>query len=74
MNITAFGNDDRLDVGIALDPAAFTQPDLLIECLTDAFDSFVTAAGTGAGAGVSDDASKTHASGARRNRTPVPQG
>ena len=45
MNITAFGNDDRLDVGIALDPAALTQPDLLIDCLTDAFDSFVTAAG-----------------------------
>ena len=48
MNITAFGNDDRLDVGIALDPAALTQPDLLIECLTDAFDSFVTAGGSGA--------------------------
>ena len=34
MNITAFGNDDRLDVGIALDPAALEQPDLLVECLT----------------------------------------
>ena len=35
MNITAFGNDDRLDVGIALDPAALEQPDLLVECLTE---------------------------------------
>ena len=33
MNITAFGNDDRLDVGIALDPAAFAEPDLLVDCL-----------------------------------------
>ena len=47
MNITAFGNDERLDVGIALDPAALSQPDLLVECLTDAFDSYVTAAANG---------------------------
>ena len=44
MNITALGNDDRLDVGIALDHAAVEQPDLLVECLTDAFDSYVTTA------------------------------
>ncbi len=42
MNITAFGNDDRLDVGIALDTAAVAQPALLVECLTEAFDSYVT--------------------------------
>ena len=47
MNITAFGNDGRLDVGVALDPAALEQPDLLIECLTDAFDSYITAAADG---------------------------
>ena len=44
MNITALGNGDRLDVGIALDHAAVEQPDLLVECLTDAFDSYVTTA------------------------------
>ena len=27
MNITAFGNDDRLDVGIALDPVAIAEPE-----------------------------------------------
>jgi diacylglycerol O-acyltransferase / wax synthase len=48
MNITAFGNDDRLDVGIALDAAALEQPDLLVKCLTDAFDSYVAAAANGA--------------------------
>jgi hypothetical protein len=48
MNITAFGNDDRLDVGIALDPAAVTQPDLLIKCLTEAFDSYIDTAANGA--------------------------
>ncbi len=46
MNITAFGNGDRLDVGIALDSVAIAQPDLLIECLTEAFDSYVAAAGS----------------------------
>ena len=44
MNITAFGKDDRLDVGIALDHAAIERPELLVECLTEAFDSYVTAA------------------------------
>ncbi|HEY5877158.1 MAG TPA: WS/DGAT domain-containing protein, partial [Ilumatobacteraceae bacterium] len=74
MNITAFGNDDRLDVGIALDPASLTQPDFLIECLTDAFDSFVTAGGSGAGAGAGDDDATTRPITARRERTPARQG
>jgi hypothetical protein len=74
MNITAFGNDDRLDVGIALDSAALTQPDLLIDCLTDAFDSFVTAAGAGASTGVRADDGATPAPEARRNRTSARQG
>ena len=29
LNLTAFGNADRLDVGIALDPTAITEPDVL---------------------------------------------
>ncbi|MDZ4827642.1 MAG: wax ester/triacylglycerol synthase family O-acyltransferase [Actinomycetota bacterium] len=37
VNLTAFGNRDRLDVGIALDPAAITEPAILLECLDDAF-------------------------------------
>jgi hypothetical protein len=44
MNITAFGNADRLDVGIAIDPAAFRDPDLLVNCLTGAFTDYVEAA------------------------------
>ncbi len=47
MNVTAFGTDGRLDVGIALDPVAFTQPDLLVKCLREAFDGLVTAAADG---------------------------
>lgn len=49
MNVTAFGSGDRLDAGIALDPTAITQPDLLVECIRTAFASFATAAGEGAG-------------------------
>ena len=48
MNVSAFGNDDRLDIGIALDPAAFDSPDLLIDCLTHAFDEYVSAGRDGA--------------------------
>jgi diacylglycerol O-acyltransferase / wax synthase len=48
MNITAFGNDGRLDIGLAIDPAAFTDGDLLIECLTGAFAEYVAAADDGA--------------------------
>jgi diacylglycerol O-acyltransferase / wax synthase len=44
MNITAFGNDGRLDVGIALDSVAIAEPDLLIECLTEAFARYAEAA------------------------------
>ena len=48
MNITAFANGDRLDVGVALDPSAFAEPDVLVACLTDAFAGYVAAAGNGA--------------------------
>jgi diacylglycerol O-acyltransferase / wax synthase len=41
MNLTGFGNDDRLDVGIAIDPSAVAEPELLVACLADAFEGFV---------------------------------
>jgi diacylglycerol O-acyltransferase / wax synthase len=49
MNITALGHGDRLDLGIALDPAVVTSPDLLVACLADAFDSYVSTALAGRG-------------------------
>jgi diacylglycerol O-acyltransferase / wax synthase len=41
VNLTAFGNNDRLDVGIALDPAAITEPAVFLECLDEAFAKLV---------------------------------
>jgi diacylglycerol O-acyltransferase len=46
MNITAFGNDGRLDVGIAIDPMHFSSPDRLVECVKEAFDDYLEAAGS----------------------------
>jgi diacylglycerol O-acyltransferase / wax synthase len=43
INISAFGNEDRLDVGIALDPATIVEPDALLDCLTSAFKGFAPA-------------------------------
>ena len=40
VNVTGFGNGDRLDVGITLDPVAIEDPDLLLECLSHAFRAF----------------------------------
>ena len=40
LNVTGFGNGDRLDVGLTLDPVAIEDPDLLLECLRNAFQSF----------------------------------
>jgi diacylglycerol O-acyltransferase / wax synthase len=37
VNLTAFATEDRLDVGIALDPAAITAPGMFLECLDEAF-------------------------------------
>jgi len=37
VNLSAFGHKDRLDVGIALDPAAITEPAVFLECLGEAF-------------------------------------
>jgi diacylglycerol O-acyltransferase / wax synthase len=42
INITAASNDGGLDIGIALDPAAISRPELLLECLTDSFGSFAS--------------------------------
>jgi WS/DGAT/MGAT family acyltransferase len=41
MNVTAFGNGDRLDVGLTLDPVAITEPDTLLDCMSAAFVSLV---------------------------------
>jgi diacylglycerol O-acyltransferase len=73
MNITAFGDDDRLDVGIALDPMVITQPDLLVECLTNAFASFAKVAGDGAGKprGEAATSTTTAPGGARPQRSPA---
>ena len=43
MNITAFGNEERLDIGIAIDPSAITEPEYLVECLTRSFDTYRSA-------------------------------
>ncbi len=39
-NISALCNGDRLDIGIALDPHAIPDPDLLVECLATAFRAY----------------------------------
>lgn len=40
VNLTGFGNDDRLDIGIALDPVAIIDPEMFLECLLGAFAGF----------------------------------
>ncbi len=39
-NISAFGNGDRLDIGVALDPNAITDPAAFIDCLAMAFRAY----------------------------------
>jgi WS/DGAT/MGAT family acyltransferase len=41
VNITALGNHDRLDIGVAFDPAAITDAELFLRSLTEAFDGYV---------------------------------
>lgn len=41
VNLTAFGNYDRLDLGVAVDAAAISEPALLLECLDEAFATLV---------------------------------
>ena len=40
MNVTGFGVGDRLDVGVTLDTAAITEPEVLVECMQIAFEGF----------------------------------
>ena len=40
MNLTAFGNGDRLDVGVTLDPVAVAEPETFFSCLAAAFERF----------------------------------
>jgi diacylglycerol O-acyltransferase / wax synthase len=51
LNISAFGNGDRLDVGISLDPSAVTDPESLLDCLHTAFAGFKSAPGPRKAAG-----------------------
>jgi WS/DGAT/MGAT family acyltransferase len=51
LNISAFGNEDRLDIGIAIDPATIVDAEVLLDCLKAAFSSFVPAAPAAAGVG-----------------------
>ena len=39
-NISALANGDRLDIGIAVDPHAIPDSDLLVECLAQAFRAY----------------------------------
>jgi diacylglycerol O-acyltransferase len=48
LNVTGFGNGAGMDLGISLSPNAITDPDLLLECLEEAFDE-LTAPFTRAG-------------------------
>lgn len=41
VNLTAFGNEGRLDIGISLDPVAISEPDVFLECLDEALSGFV---------------------------------
>jgi diacylglycerol O-acyltransferase len=40
VNVTGFGNEDRLDIGIALDAAAIDEPDMFLESMHDACTRF----------------------------------
>ena len=45
VNFTAFATKDRLDVGVALDPAAITEPAVFLECVAEAFAELATSKG-----------------------------
>ena len=46
-NVTASGNEDRLDIGIGLDPVAIAEPEVFVQCLTAAFGRFLPGRPTG---------------------------
>jgi diacylglycerol O-acyltransferase / wax synthase len=75
MNITAFGNDGNLDIGIALDSANFQEPEHLLECLRGAFDNYLdTAAGSVAAHPAATARTAKSPGATRRERTPVQSG
>jgi WS/DGAT/MGAT family acyltransferase len=76
MNITAFGNDGRLDIGLALDPQHFDDPDRLVGCLSDAFADYLAAAGVPGSAPPKADrpANRSTASTHRRERSSAQTG
>ncbi len=39
-SISAFGNGDRLDIGIVLDPNAIADPEAFVECMATAFHAY----------------------------------
>jgi len=45
VNLTAFATRDRLDIGVALDTAAITEPAVLLECLDEAIVRLMPASG-----------------------------
>lgn len=45
INVTAFSYDGEMYIGINMDPAAVTQPKLLVECLRSGFEEVVAVAG-----------------------------
>jgi hypothetical protein len=51
VNISAFGNQDRLDIGIALDATTILEPDVLVDALRTAFSGFTTSQDTAVPAG-----------------------
>ena len=46
VNITCLSYGGRLDLGVNLDPAAITDPEAFVECLTESFDAVIGLGGT----------------------------
>ena len=46
MNITAFGVEDQLYIGVGVDPVAIAEPRVLVDCMQEAFQSFAGPNGT----------------------------
>jgi hypothetical protein len=45
LNVSGFGNEDRLDVGLVIDPIAISDPEGLVDCVKAAFAGFVSGSG-----------------------------
>jgi diacylglycerol O-acyltransferase / wax synthase len=59
INVSAFGNDDRLDIGVALDPSAVTDAASLLDCLQTAYSAFLSPPAPGAAAANESEPSET---------------